>query len=322
MSRFNTNDGIIVTKNCPGDEDTSNFINAIMKIVHTIISEEMIFILGFISSILSACLGLAKAMRLGICRTMADSNSIDIFTGRFLMAFLSCGLVGVSKGFMIALVVLNTQVVKDNGISHSSNEPAPLNIEVAVALCLGLFLPQLFLALWSSVGATKTSLKTIIHHPSIIIVPMGTFFTFAKMNTFSGNRDVRIKFSPLYTWINMILSSVYGGILITVLSGPGYNEMIIASKAYHQATFFAPFFVAGIICTSILLYYDSVFPCCCDCWLQPPGQVSVYDPDNQELELVWRDGRVEEVSKEEDEEENEKDKKIRKAEKVVGKDYQ
>ena len=322
MSRFNTNDGIIVTKNCPGDEDTSNIINAIMKIVHTIISEEMIFILGFISSILSACLGLAKAMRLGICRTMADSNSIDIFTGRFLMAFLSCGLVGVSKGFMIALVVLNTQVVKDNGISHSSNEPAPLNIEVAVALCLGLFLPQLFLALWSSVGATKTSLKTIIHHPSIIIVPMGTFFTFAKMNTFCGDRDVRIKFSPLYTWINTLLSSVYGGIVITVLSGHEYNQVYIATEHHHSAKLWTPFFVSGIVCTAILLYYDHMFPCCCDCWLQPPGQVSVYDPDNPELELVWRDGRVEEVNKEEDEEENEKDKKIRKAEKVVGKDYQ
>ena len=241
MSRFNTNDGIIVTKNCPGDEDTSNFINAIMKIVHTIISEEMIFILGFISSILSACLGLAKAMRLGICRTMADSNSIDIFTGRFLMAFLSCGLVGVSKGFMIALVVLNTQVVKDAGISHSSG-PGPLQIEVAAALCLGLFLPQLFLALWSSVGASKTSLKTIIHHPFIIILPMFTFFTFAKMNTFCGDRDVRIKFNSIYTWMNMILSSVYGGILITVLSGPGYNNMLIGdSREYHPATFFAPF---------------------------------------------------------------------------------
>ena len=297
MSRFNTNDGIIVTKNCPGDEDTSNIMNAIMNIVHKIISEEMIFILGFISSILSACLGLAKAMRLGICRTMADSNSIDIFTGRFLMAFLSCGLVGVSKGFMIALVVHNTHVVEKTWISHSSG-PGPLQIEVAAALCLGLFLPQLFLALWSSVGATKTSLKTIIHHPSIIIVPMGTFFTFAKMNTFCGDRDVRIKFSPLYTWINTLLSSVYDGIVITVLSGPEYNQVYIATEHHHSAKLWTPFFVSGIVCTAILLYYDHMFPCCCDCWLQPPGQVSVYDPDNPELELVWRDGRAEEVSNE------------------------
>ena len=164
---------------------------------HTIVSKDWIFILGFSSSVLSACLGGAKALRLGICRTIADSDSMDIFTGRFMMAFLSCGLVGVSKGFMIAIFVDNTEM--------QQNQPAPLQIEVAVALCLGLFLPQLLLALWSSFGATKASLKTIIQHPSIIILPMFTFFTFSKMNTFCGDRDIKIKFSPLYTWINIII---------------------------------------------------------------------------------------------------------------------
>ena len=292
-----------VHQNC-GDEESTWW--------HTIVSKDWIFILGFISSVLSACLGGAKALRLGICTTIADSDSIDIFTGRFLMAFLSCGLVGVSKGFMIAIFVDNAEMRK--------NEPVPLQIEVAVALCLGLFLPQLLLALWSSFGATKASLKTIIQHPSIIIVPMFTFFTFSKMNTFCGDRDVRIKFSPLYTWINMILSSVYGGLVITVLSGPEYKQVYIAPEHHHPAKLWTPFFVSGIVCTAIFLYYDHMFPCCCDCWLQPPGQVSVYDPDNPELELVWRHGRVEEVSEEEDEEENEKDEKIRKVEEVVGED--
>ena len=88
-----------------------------------------------------------------------------------LSAFLSCGLVGVSKGFMIAIFVANTQEQWDNNDEY---KPAALQIEVAIALCLGLFLPQLLLALWSSVGAAKASLKTIIQHPSIIIVPMFT----------------------------------------------------------------------------------------------------------------------------------------------------
>ena len=282
--------------------------------MHTIISEDKIFFLGFTSSILSASLGAAKALRLGICRTIADSDSIDMFTGRFMMAFLSCGLVGVSKGLLIAILFYNTK--KQWDYTDEQYKHATIQIEVAIALCLGLFLPQLLLSLWSSVGATKTSLKTIIQHPSIIIVPMFTFFTFAKINTFCGDRDVRIKFSPLYTWINIIISSVYGGIVITVLSGPEYNQVYIAPKHHHAAKLWTPFFVSGIVCTAILLYYDHMFPCCCDCWLQPPGQVSVYDPDNPELELVWRDGRVEEVSKQEDEEENEKDEKIKEAEEV------
>ena len=92
--------------------------------MHTIISEDKIFFLGFTSSILSASLGAAKALRLGICRTIADSDSIDIFTGRFMMAFLSCGLVGVSKGFMIAIFVANTQEQWDD--TYEQHKPAAL----------------------------------------------------------------------------------------------------------------------------------------------------------------------------------------------------
>ena len=27
---------------------------------------------------------------------------------------------------------------------------------------------------------------------------------------------------------------------------------------------------------------------CCECWLLPRGQISVYDPDNQDIEFVFR----------------------------------
>ena len=39
--------------------------------------------------------------------------------------------------------------------------------------------------------------------------------------------------------------------------------------------------------------------------------MSVYDPDNPELELVWRDGRVEEVSEEEEKDIKENGEKFR-----------
>ena len=251
--------------------------------------EAIKFFFCFFSSIVSACIGLAKALRHGICRTMADSNAIDLLTGRFLMACLSCGLVFVSKGFMVAIIA---QQASDNDVDK-------IGIEAAVAACFGLFIPQLLLALWSTVGLKKSSLKIITQDPSIILLPAFTFFTFAKMNTLRGVRDVRVKFSPLYTMINIILSTVYGLTIKAVLTKKGMNKSnFFFGLAYDSFIVCAPLFSFGIVSTAIFIYYDLVFCCCCDCCLLPPGQISVYDPDNPEKELVWRHGRVEEVSQE------------------------
>ena len=83
-----------------------------------------------------------------------------------------------------------------------------------------------------------------------------------------------------------------------LLTEKGNNESNIWGEHIDTYTVCTPIFVSGIVSTAIFIYYDSVFCCCCDCCLLPAGQVSVYDPDNPELELVWRDGRVEEVSQE------------------------
>ena len=98
--------------------------------------------------------------------------------------------------------------------------------------------------------------------------------------------------------INIILSMVYGLTIKAVLTEKGINYSYAFIFKYDSFTACAPLFSFGIVSTTIFIYYDSVFPCCCDCCLQPAGQVSVYDPDNPDLELVWRDGRVEEVRQE------------------------
>ena len=244
------------------------------------------FGVAFGSSILAASIGMAKTLRYGICRIIADSDAIDLFTGRFLMACLSCGLALLSKGFMIVTIMYKHVRFERFDENYTKLEVLqPQQLAEAVALCFGLFIPQLILAIWSSVGAKKSSLKMIIQHPSIILLPIYTFYTFSKINTINGDRDVRVKLSPLYTSINMFLSFGYG--FMTIYFYFGFGFMLAKSI----------FAVFAIISTAIFLYYDSVFPCCCECCLLPPYQISVYDPDNPELELVWREGRVEEIVK-------------------------
>ena len=61
------------------------------------------------------------------------------------------------------------------------------------------------------------------------------------------------------------------------------------------------FHILGVICTLLFVYFDNVFTCCCDCW-RGEQEIVLYDPDNREANLVWKDGQVidmEQMEKEE-----------------------
>ena len=55
-------------------------------------------------------------------------------------------------------------------------------------------------------------------------------------------------------------------------------------------------FFFGAACTILFLTYIDKDMDCCQCCLLPRAEISVYDPDNQNIELVFRDGKVEEVT--------------------------
>ena len=59
--------------------------------------------------------------------------------------------------------------------------------------------------------------------------------------------------------------------------------------------------ILGVICTLSFIWFDRVSCCCCACWRGQQQEVVVYDTDNPEASLVWRDGEVINMSKEEEE---------------------
>ena len=135
----------------------------------------------------------------------------------------------VSKWLIIGLLTHNVGSVFDlkdeDKLFYDFSNHWAREVAVAVAAGLGLYVPNLVFALWSSLGAKKSSWKIVIQDPSIILLPTFTFFTFAKMNTFCGNRDIRVKFSPLYTWINMAWSSLYGLAVLNTLYNSGLETL-------------------------------------------------------------------------------------------------
>ena len=270
---------------------TEVFLEAIPTVlVQTVILNEKSFILAqgglgstffyltFLVSVLSASFGLAKTLKLGICSIMGYGGQLDgLLTCKFLMSLFSCGFVLVLKGFMISKITKSIDIFTK---------------EMAIGLVLGLFLPQLLLAIWSSCGATKSSLKMISQHPSIILLPVFTFFTFAKMDTSCcGKRDVRVRFSYLYTCLNMVWSFVYT-LYIFIFLDITHFPRFDTTDFYFSVTIFLPSLIFNII----YLFYDSCCCCCYECCQLPTTQLSVYDPDNPHLEFVIRNGEVEEFT--------------------------
>ena len=158
----------------------------------------------------------------------------------------------------------------------------------------GLFIPQTLLAIFSTIGWSKASLKILFQHPSLILLPTFTFFTFAKMETGCGPQDLRIRFSKRFTFYNMVLSTIYNMAVIFFLYIPhmlsnGYLDMLSGAEQLNYDTNTIALVLIGASCgiiimigivpTTIFLLYDKLCCCCCTCCLQPSQELVVFDPE-------------------------------------------
>ena len=154
-----------------------------------------------------------------------------------------------------------------------------------LALTFGLlFLPQAVLAIFSSLNLrSKSSLEKIItRHPSILLLPVFTFFTFSKLNVSCSGGESRVMFSKKFSWINIGVSAV-GYVLWSVwyLNRFGWLFPAIIS---------GPAFVLSVPLTVLFLHLDRLCSCC-SCCLEPGEEISVYDPHTDQR-LLLRDGQM------------------------------
>ena len=75
---------------------------------------------------------------------------------------MACTFISLAKGVTIGLIVLATY----------SSWPR-LNPEVASLLASALFIPQLLIAIFSTIGCSVNSIKTLFYHPELLILPTG-----------------------------------------------------------------------------------------------------------------------------------------------------
>ena len=141
-----------------------------------------------------------------------------------------------------------------------------------------LFLPQAVLAIFSSLNLrSKSSLEIITRHPSILLLPVFTFFTFSKLNVSCSGPESRIRFSKKFSWINIGVSAV------------GYVACLVLLH-WWLIIYTGPPILLSLILTVLFLHLDRLC-CCCSCCLEPGEEISVYDPHTDQR-LLLRDGQM------------------------------
>jgi len=118
--------------------------------------EYYLFFLAYATSILTASLGLAKCLKVGPCRIFPLGG---LCTKKFFFLMFTMAITLVSKGLLMGYSVYEHPLF--------------------FAICFTLtFLPGLIIGVMS-VCRNKKTIKTIAAHPSILLLPVFTYFTFS-----------------------------------------------------------------------------------------------------------------------------------------------
>merc|ERR1719334_1583017 len=88
-----------------------------------------------------------------------------------------------------------------------------------------LFVSNMMLAIITTVDR-KNARKIFLHHPSLLLLPTFTLFTFQRVNLGLCNKVGRgVKFSWKFTIVNFVLSIVCCGIITATIFGYRYPEV-------------------------------------------------------------------------------------------------
>ena len=228
---------------------------------------------------------------MGVCRVIKPTGPLDgLLGGRFLTAFAACLFTGAAKGALIGFLV----AIPVNSMSYIEK----------IGLFFVISLPPLFMAIFSTIAFTRNSFKIIIFKPELIIMPIGTyyiyihtynyiyfsvtFFSFSKMKHNPCHQDCRVAFSPLFTIINIIISTICYSLLVLVILK--FPQSVLGDLLVVAIFCVVPHFL-GIVFTLIFIFYDKICCYCGQCCLGAEERM-VYDPSQPEKQLLWTDGKV------------------------------
>ena len=220
---------------------------------------------------------LAPRFQISIILLLTVAHFFHCRMSRFLLIFAACLFSLIGKGLALAspyAAQLNTY-----GAEAAYHIPDEHQVPLMATIMATMFLPGFFLGVFSCWHTDM--LKTIVAHPSVVLMPTFTHFTFTSSTMWCRGRteedteergkneittdmseEAFITFSPKLTLVNVILSiasSVVYGISLTQMKHQQHNvipEYLRYYVFYSNFPFIQiPFF--GFILTLFALFYIS-----------------------------------------------------------------
>ena len=149
-----------------------------------------------------------------------------------------------------------------------------------------LFLPQTVLAVVSTLNfRSRNSLKILTRHPSLIILPTITFFTFSKIKMDCTGTESRVTFSKKFTLLNIGVSAV------SYLCWLFWFYFQVEEENDEYLIVFsmtASCLALSALLTILFLHVDNI---CCDCCLSAGELISVYDPST-DRRFILQEGAI------------------------------
>ena len=183
------------------------------------IFSDNLFRFTFLTSFITAGLGMAKVLKVGVCKILPSDKGLlgGFLSIRFILVFFACLFTLFSKAIFF-FEYLKCPI---------SNHPVISTILAFPVLTLpGLITGMIFI--WHS-----SLLKTFISHPSLLLLPMFTFFSFeSNTQCCCSNRnsqsEVEITFSVKATFLNLLVSLASVIVYTIIVSKDlcmGYREL-------------------------------------------------------------------------------------------------
>ena len=265
-------------------------------------SDGNIFLVTFATSLLTASLGLSKALKTGPCRVFPEGGMLS---GRFLL--LVCANLVTLLGKLVLLFLTAMVLVDSNS-----------GIWAFYGSVLAVSLPGLIIGLVSTWHSRM--LKTFFNHPSFFILPIFTCFTFSSSKktsccTRDGGPEGHIRFSVNASLCNLF-ASVLTSVVFVVTSV--LVTLIPAGDDFGIVIFVFNFFFSFIGLLLNLLFVCNArptndrFSCCCSCCsCEAAIEYGIYKPTNQPTKhfilRIDADGSEEVCSVDDQEEEADKE---------------
>ena len=124
------------------------------------------FIFTYFISMVSASLGMAKALKVGVCKVLSDKGLLDgLLTFRFFLLFLACFHTLLIKIGML-MFLIDDPIIKEYPVLS-------FIIAFLVSTLPGLVTGLIFIR-------HRAMLKTFMKHPSLLLLPVFTPLSFAS----------------------------------------------------------------------------------------------------------------------------------------------